>query len=90
MQNTVGLRLTRSTLFIVSLTLGGCSPLVFANPIIGASSLAHSIVTGNTLGIITGTGGMAIENVTGSSVGEHVWNSVKHSTEPKPQLNTLE
>ena len=83
MQNTV----KRLTMLIVALPLAGCSPLVFANPIIGVSSLAHSIVTGNTLGIITGTGGMAIENVTGSSVGEHVWNAVKHRTELRPVVN---
>jgi len=85
MQNTV----RRLAMLIVALPLAGCSPLaIIANPIIGASSLAHSIVTGNTLGVITGTGSMAIESATGKSPTEHVWNAVKHRTESRPVVNT--
>lgn len=47
------------------------------NPIVGATSFMHSLVTGNTVGTITGGAGIAIESHTGKSVTEHVWESIK-------------
>ena len=60
-------------LLFLLLILSGC------NPIIGATSFMHSLVTGNTVGTITGGAGIAIENATGKSVTEHVWESIKPS-----------
>ena len=39
----------------------------------------HSLVTGNTVGTISGGAGIAIEGYTGKSVTEHVWESIKPS-----------
>ena len=58
-------------LLILFLIVSGC------NPIIGATSFIHSLVTGNTVGTITGGAGIAIENTTGKSVTELVWESIK-------------
>ena len=52
------------------LFLSGC------NPLIGATSFFHSLITGNTVGTITGGAGIAIESHTGKSVSEHVWGSI--------------
>lgn len=56
---------------VMLLFLTGC------NPIFGATSFFHSLMTGNTVGTISGGAGIAIENHTGKSVAEHVWSSIK-------------
>ena len=58
-------------LLILSLLLNGC------NPIIGTTSLMHSFMTGNTVGTITGSAGIAIESHTGKSVTAHMWEKIK-------------
>jgi len=44
-------------------------PLIFlvgaCNPLIGAGSFVHSVITGNTVGIVTGGAGIAVEKSTG-------------------------
>ena len=56
------------------------------NPIVGATSFMHSLMTGNTVGTITGGAGIAIQGETGKSVTEHVLDMVK----PKPRPPELE
>jgi len=46
----------------------------------------HSLMTGNTVGTITGGAGIAIQGETGKSVTEHVMDMVK----PKPRPPELE
>ena len=62
--------LTRLTCLIAVISLSGC------NPLIGASSFLHSVVTGNTVGIVTGGAGVAVEQTTGKTVGEHVLDTI--------------
>ena len=38
------------------------------NPLIGAGSFVHSVLTGNTVGIVTGGAGIAVEESTGKTV----------------------
>lgn len=52
------------------LLLAGC------NPVIGVSSFVHSVVTGNTVGIVSGSAGIAVEQTTGKSVTEHVLDGI--------------
>ena len=51
-------------------------PLIFlvgsCNPLIGAGSFVHSVLTGNTVGIVTGGAGIAVEESTGKSITEHI------------------
>jgi len=42
------------------------------NPIFGVSSFVHSVATGNTVGIVTGGAGIAVEEQTGKSITEHI------------------
>tara|TARA_B100001057_G_C22403325_1_gene776785 strand:- start:328 stop:567 length:240 start_codon:yes stop_codon:yes gene_type:complete len=55
---------------IVLLILGGCSPLF------GVGSFMHSLVTGNTAGMVSGGAGIVVKENTGKSIFEHF-------TEPK-------
>jgi hypothetical protein len=41
------------------------------NPIFGVTSFVHSVVTGNTVGIVTGGAGIAVKEDTGKSIFEH-------------------
>ena len=41
------------------------------NPIFGVGSFVHSVVTGNTVGIVTGGAGIAVKEDTGKSIFEH-------------------
>tara|TARA_B100000989_G_scaffold125635_1_gene93162 strand:- start:4172 stop:4375 length:204 start_codon:yes stop_codon:yes gene_type:complete len=56
---------------VVLLMLGGCSPLF------GVGSLVHSLVTGNTAGIISGGAGLAVEETTGKTVTEHIIDKIE-------------
>lgn len=51
---------------LVLLLISGC------NPLLGVGSLVHSLATGNTVGIVTGGAGVAVEHTTGKSPTEHV------------------
>jgi len=62
----------------IILLLGAC------NPLLGAGSFIHSILTGNTVGIVTGAGGMAVEKTTGKSVAEHILDEVNSKKKPEP------
>ena len=42
------------------------------NPIFGLGSFVHSVATGNTVGIVTGGAGIAVEEQTGKSITEHI------------------
>lgn len=53
-------------LLLIVLMFGACSP------IFGVGSFVHSVISGNTVGIITGGAGVAVEETTGKSVTEHV------------------
>jgi hypothetical protein len=53
------------------LLITGCNPLV------GVGSLIHSLATGNTVGIVTGGAGVAVEHTTGKSISEHVIDELK-------------
>ena len=60
--------------FIISLMLiGGCSPLL------GAGSLVHAVVTGNTTAQVIGASDIVIERNTGKSVKEHVWQALENT-----------
>ena len=50
---------------MTAVTLSGC------NPIFGVTSFVHSVVTGNTVGIVTGGAGIAVKEDTGKSILEH-------------------
>ena len=60
--------------FIISLMLiGGCSPLL------GAGSLVHAVVTGNTTAQVIGASDIVIERNTGKSVKEHIWQALENT-----------
>jgi len=61
---------------IVLLILGGC------NPILGLGSFVHSVATGNTVGIVTGGAGIAVEEQTGKSITEHILFPEKKKEKP--------
>ena len=52
--------------------LSGCNPL----NLMGTGSLLHSFITNNTVGMATGTVGIAVEETTGKSPLEHVIGSI--------------
>ena len=58
--------LTKLTCLIAVMATSGC------NPLIGAGSFVHSVLTGNTVGIVTGGAGIAVEEHTGKSITEHI------------------
>ena len=47
------------------------------NPIFGLGSFVHSVATGNTVGIVTGGAGIAVEEQTGKSITEHILTTKK-------------
>jgi len=53
------------------IVLSGCSPLL------GAGSLVHAVVTGNTTAQVIGASDIVIERNTGKSVKEHIWHEIK-------------
>lgn len=57
--------------------------LTACNPLVGVSSFVHSVATGNTVGIVTGGAGLAVEETTGKSVTEHALGVVL----PKPKMS---
>jgi len=61
-------------------------PLIFlvgsCNPLIGAGSFVHSVITGNTVGIVTGGAGIAVEKSTGKSITEHILEPQKKKEKP--------
>ena len=52
------------------------------NPIFGVGSFVHSVVTGNTVGIVTGGAGIAVKEDTGKSIFQHFTESQKKKEEP--------
>jgi len=56
--------------------LSGC------NPILGVGSFVHSVATGNTVGIVTGGAGIAVEKQTGKSITEHILTPKKKKEKP--------
>ena len=58
---------------LVFLLLGGCSPLF------GVGSFMHSLVTGNTAGMVSGGAGIVVKENTGKSIFEHFVNPDKKS-----------
>ena len=52
------------------------------NPIFGVGSFVHSVVTGNTVGILTGGAGIAVKEDTGKSIFEHFTEPQKEKQEP--------
>jgi len=56
---------------LVFLLLGGCSPLF------GVGSFMHSLVTGNTAGMVSGGAGIIVKENTGKSILEHFANPDK-------------
>ena len=58
---------------VISLVLmSGCSPLL------GAGSLVHAVVTGNTTAQVIGVSDIVIERNTGRSVKEHIWQALEN------------
>ena len=53
--------------------IGGCSPLL------GAGSLLHAVVTGNTTAQVIGASDIVIERNTGRSVKEHIWQALENT-----------
>ena len=53
--------------------IGGCSPLL------GAGSLVHAVVTGNTTAQVIGASDIVIERNTGRSVKEHIWQALENT-----------
>ena len=64
--------------------------MVACNPLIGVSSFVHSLATGNTLGIVTGGAGLAIEKKTGKTPLEHIMKETKEKPKPVPKDSKLE
>jgi len=64
-------------------------PLIFlvgaCNPLVGVSSFVHSMATGNTVGMVTGGAGVAVEHTTGKSISEHVIDELK-TKEKEPKM----
>ena len=59
---------------VISLVLmSGCSPLL------GAGSLLHAVVTGNTTAQVIGASDIVIERNTGKSVKEHIWQALENT-----------
>ena len=59
---------------VISLMLmSGCSPLL------GAGSLVHAVVTGNTTAQVIGASDIVIERHTGKSVKEHIWHALENT-----------
>ena len=52
------------------------------NPIFGLGSFVHSVATGNTVGIVTGGAGIAVEEQTGKSITEHILTPKKKKEKP--------
>jgi len=55
------------------IVLSGCSPLL------GAGSLVHAVVTGNTTAQVIGASDIVIERNTGRSVKEHIWQALENT-----------
>ena len=55
------------------IVLSGCSPLL------GAGSLVHAVVTGNTTAQVIGASDIVIERNTGKSVKEHIWQALENT-----------
>jgi hypothetical protein len=53
--------------------MSGCSPLL------GAGSLVHAVVTGNTTAQVIGASDIVIERNTGKSVKEHIWQALENT-----------
>ena len=69
-------------LVLLLVGLSACSPMF------GVGSFVHSVITGNTVGIVTGGAGVAVENTTGKSVTDHVLDGLNpppEKTKPKDQ-----
>ena len=61
--------------------LGACNPLV------GAGSFVHSVLTGNTVGVVTGGAGIVVEAESGKSMTDHVLDSIKSKDKkPEPEI----
>ena len=58
---------------ISCIVLSGCSPLL------GAGSLVHAVVTGNTTAQVIGASDIVIERNTGKSVKEHIWQALENT-----------
>ncbi len=52
------------------------------NPMLGVGSFVHSLATGNTVGIVTGGAGIAVEHNTGKSITEHILTPRKKKEKP--------
>jgi|TARA_R110000803_G_scaffold191278_1_gene253922 hypothetical protein len=52
------------------------------NPLFGVGSFVHSVITGNTVGIVTGGAGIAVEESTGKSITEHILTPRKKKEKP--------
>jgi len=63
--------------------------LTACNPIFGVGSFVHSVVTGNTVGIVTGGAGMAVKRQTGKTPLEHVMDKTKEKPKPKEYYKDL-
>jgi len=60
------------------------------NPMFGVTSFIHSLATGNTVGIVTGGAGLAIEKKTGKTPLEHIMEETKEKPKPIPKDDKLE
>ena len=60
------------------------------NPMFGVTSFIHSLATGNTVGIVTGGAGLAIEKKTGKTPLEHIMEKTKEKPKPIPKDDKLE
>lgn len=75
MQNNGKTFLTK-LICLTAVTLSSC------NPIIGAGSFVHSVITGNTVGMVSGGAGIAVKQTTGKSITEHILTPKKKKEEP--------
>ena len=69
-----------SVAIVLMLLITGCNPLV------GVGSLIHSLATGNTVGIVTGGAGVAVEHTTGKSPTEHILDKFNKHKKEDPQM----
>jgi len=63
----------KSLIPMMTILMSGCSPLL------GAGSLVHAVVTGNTTAQVIGASDIVIERNTGKSVKEHIWQALENT-----------
>ena len=72
-------------IILLSIILSGC------NPLLGAGSFAHAIITGNTTGQVVGATDLIVEKETGKGIKDHIYNlfEKKNINKPKTSIDKI-